>query len=161
VNDRNLVIGYGNSLRADDGVGRYVAERLAGDVRLAGATVIGVHQLAPELALDISRADLLVLVDAGRGPVAGTFTIELAQRSYGAGPTWSHHLDPASLLGLADELYGCSPDTYVVTIGVESVEVGDRLSPAVETALPQVIDAIVELVGGQAANKPATGAARA
>jgi len=155
--DRVLVIGYGNSLRADDGVGRYVCERLVGDPRLVGATVIGAHQLAPELALDISRADLLVLVDAGRGPAPGTFTIEPLERSDGARSTWSHYLDPASLLALADELYGCSPATYVVEVGVESVEVGDRLSPAVEAALPMVVEAIVELAAGRTTVRPVAG----
>jgi hydrogenase maturation protease len=144
------VIGYGNSLRNDDGVGRYVAERLAGDPRLAGAIVIGVHQLAPELALDVSRADLLVLVDAGGGPAAGTFTIEPLERSDRSRTRWSHHLDPASLLALADELYGCSPATWVVTVGIESIEVGDHLSPAVEAVLPTVVESIVELAAGPA-----------
>ena len=32
----SLVIGYGNPLRSDDGVGWHVAERLADDPRLAG-----------------------------------------------------------------------------------------------------------------------------
>ena len=59
-----LVIGYGNSLRTDDGVGPRVAELVAADPRLAGAVVVACHQLTPELALDMSAARLIVLVDA-------------------------------------------------------------------------------------------------
>lgn len=143
--NRVLVIGYGNTLRTDDGAGRQVAERLAIDPRLAGAAVMQVHQLAPELALDVSRADLVVLVDAGHGPAAGRFTLDRVRRDGGSGTTWSHHLDPSSLLALADELYGHAPVTFLVTVGVESMEVGDRLSPRVEAALPEVIDSIAEL----------------
>lgn len=156
MTDGVLVIGYGNTLRTDDGVGRHAAERLAADPRLAGATVIQVHQLAPELALDISRADLVVLIDAGHGPAAGELTINRVERASGLATTWSHHLDPASLLALADALYGRAPVAYVVTVAVASMEVGDRLSPAVAAALPLVVDAIATLVTGQMAVRPVT-----
>lgn len=148
-----LIIGYGNSLRSDDGVGRYVADRLSSDARLTGATVIGVHQLMPELVVDIGRADLVVFVDAGRAPIAGAFTIAPVERSEHARQSWSHHFDPAALLALADELYGASPDALVVAIGVGSVEVGDHLSPAVEAALPRLIDSIVDLAVGRTADR--------
>ena len=66
-----LVIGYGNTLRTDDGVGRLAAERLADDPRLDGVRVIGRHQLTPELALDVSQAALVVFVDASQSPSGG------------------------------------------------------------------------------------------
>jgi len=153
---RALIIGYGNVLRTDDGVGRHVAERLAVDPRLAGATVLGVHQLTPELALDLSRADLLVLIDAGHGPAAGTHTIErVAGSGRAANNTWSHHLDPAGLIALAEELYGHAPATFVVTVGVESLDAGDRLSPALESALPGILDAVVGLIMDASHSMPA------
>ena len=61
-----LVIGYGNPLRGDDGAGWKAAELLAEDPRLAGAVVLARHQLTPELADDVSRASLVVLVDASQ-----------------------------------------------------------------------------------------------
>ena len=69
---RVLVIGYGNALRADDGVGWHAAGLLADDPRLVGATVMALHQLAPELALDLSAATLAVLVDASTATLPGT-----------------------------------------------------------------------------------------
>lgn len=97
-----LVVGYGNALRTDDGLGWHAAELLAEDPRLDGAAVLARHQLTPELALDVSRATLVVLVDASHGPSPGTFTIERVEPAGRTGTTWSHHLDPASLVGLAD-----------------------------------------------------------
>lgn len=147
-------MGYGNALRSDDGLGWHVAERLADDPRLAGATILRRHQLTPELALDISEATLLVLVDASHGPPSGTISVErLEARSDGAssGTTWSHHLTPATLVELARELYGRAPDVFVVGCGVASVEIGDHLSPEVGDALPRVVDAVVELLAAQAA----------
>jgi hydrogenase maturation protease len=155
VSKRVLVIGYGNTLRTDDGAGRRIAERLAADERLAGATVIQTHQLAPELALDISAADVLVLVDAGSGPPAGSFTIDVLQPAGRPAATpWSHHLEPAGLVALAGALYGHVPTVHLVTVGIESVDVGDRVSPAVEAVLPRVVDAIAALVAGPAAGTP-------
>ena len=144
-----LVVGYGNPLRTDDGVGWHVAERLAQDPRLDGVTVLRRHQLTPELALDISAAHLVVLVDASHDPRAGTFTVTSAERANGSATTSSHHLSPPSLIALAYELYGRASDVVVVSCGVESLEIGDTLSPVVEAALPAVVDAVAELIASR------------
>jgi hydrogenase maturation protease len=146
-----LVVGYGNALRTDDGLGWQVAERLAQDPRLAGAAVLQRQQLMPELAFDVSAATLVVLVDASHGPPPGTFTISQVEPASQSTATWSHHLSPSTLVALADELYGRAPDVFLVSCGLDSTEIGDQLSPAVEAALPKVVDAVVELVASHAA----------
>jgi hydrogenase maturation protease len=147
-----LVIGYGNTLRADDGVGRLAAERLDDDPRLDGVRVIGRHQLTPELALDVSQAALVVFVDASRRPPPGIFKVEPMERTGRQGAGWSHHLDPPSLLDLAGELYGRVPDAFLVSVGVESVLLGDRVSPMVEACLPGLVDAVAELITDRTAS---------
>ena len=141
-----LVGGYGNTLRRDDGVGWRVADRLDADPRLAGVAVIQRHQLTPELALDMSTAELVVLVDADDGLAAGTIAIGAVPPDATARTKWSHHTDPATLLALTEELYGRTPRVVVVRCGVQSLDAGDGLTPAVEAAVPLVIDAIAELV---------------
>ena len=141
-----LVIGYGNVLRMDDGIGWHIAERLADDPRLAGVTVLGRHQLTPELALDISAAGFVVLVDARIGPPAGSFGVERVEPLGRHAAPMTHNLGPAGLVDLAIELYDRAPDVFVVSVGVESVEAGDRLTPIVEAAVPAVIEAIIELI---------------
>ena len=148
-----LVIGYGNTLRTDDGVGRVAAERLAGDPRLDGVRVIGRHQLTPELALDVSQATLVVFVDARRRLPAGTFTIEPMERAGKQGAGWSHHVDPSGLLDLTGELYGRVPDAWLVSVGVESVVLGDRMTPLVEASLPELVGAVAELIADHAASR--------
>ena len=143
-----LVIGYGNVLRSDDGVGWHVADRLADDSRVLGSTLLHVHQLTPELALDVSRASLVVLVDAQHGPEPGTFVVDQVTAVEDTTTAWSHHLDPASLMGLAVELYGSAPDVYTVGVGVASLDAGEELSPAVRSALPAIVDAVAGLVTG-------------
>lgn len=143
---RVVVVGYGNTLRSDDGLGWHAAERLADDPRLDGVDVIQRHQLTPELAFDISAASLVVLIDASSRRAPGEFCVERVEPAAGAGPRGSHHLTPATLVALAHELYGCAADVLVVSCGVQSLEIGDRLSPVVEEALPRLVDAVAELV---------------
>lgn len=157
---RVLVVGYGNTMRTDDGVGWHAARLLAGDARLTGAVVLAEHQLAPELALDLSLASLVILLDATTETPAGTVTVRrLAQPGGPApsgevqpgdpggkpGPT-SHHVQPELLLTLARELYGWAPEAIVVSVGIADTSPGERLTPAVEAALPAVADAVARLV---------------
>jgi len=155
-----LVIGYGNPLRSDDGVGWHVTARLTADPRLARATILQCHQLTPELALDVSRADLVVLVDARSGPPAGAVATECVDTAVAlSGTTWSHHLGPASLVGLALELYGRAGQVHVVSVGVESLEIGETLSPPVADAVELAVELVAQLVlaSGAAAPVPLAG----
>jgi hydrogenase maturation protease len=159
---RILIVGYGNTLRGDDGVGPRAAELLADDPRLVAAEVLQRHQLTPELATDIAEAALVVLVDASETGRPGEITVRRldgpsAGRVATAGPgsqaagvaggsAWTHQVDAESLLALARELWGATPAAFVVGVGVESMELGDELSPAVELALPAVVDAVARIV---------------
>jgi Ni,Fe-hydrogenase maturation factor len=58
----------------------------------------------------------------------------------------SHHIDPGSLLALAIELYDRAPPVYVVGVGPFSMDDGDLISPALERVMPQVVDAVAEIV---------------
>ncbi len=142
-----LVVGYGNSLRGDDGLGWHAAALLAGDPRLAGARVLARHQLTPELAEDVSRAALVVLVDARvDGGAPGAVTVRRVVPGAVPRLTWSHQLDPGTLLELASALYGSTPPVFLVSAAVAGCELGERLSPAAERALPEVVDAVAGIV---------------
>ena len=58
-----LVIGYGNTLRRDDGLGPRLAEAID-QLNLPGTQTISRALLTPELAEPIARARRLVFVDA-------------------------------------------------------------------------------------------------
>jgi hydrogenase maturation protease len=161
-----LIVCYGNPLRGDDALGWHASELLATDPRLGGATVIWRHQLTPDLAADIKDASLVILVDVNvldepgvvsvrradaGGSVAtgpGVAGSEAATRAAGSAGPSSHHVAPAELMALAHELWGASPAVYVVSAGAQTLEIGDGLSPAVEAALPAVVDAVASIVAG-------------
>lgn len=142
-----MVVGYGNSLRSDDGVGPAVAARLAGDPRLAGVLIRSEHQLTPELAADASQASLLVLVDAGTDEAPGEVSVRRLEPSPVEGGTaWTHHLDPSALVGLARELWGSAPPVIVVSIGPASLEVGEGLTEIVAPAVTRAADLVATVV---------------
>jgi hydrogenase maturation protease len=142
-----MVVGYGNSLRSDDGVGPAVAARLAGDPRLAGVIIRSEHQLTPELAADASQASLLVLVDAGTDEAPGEVSVRRLEPSpVEGGTTWTHHLDPSALVGLARELWGSAPPVIVVSIGPASLEVGEGLTEIVAPAVTRAADLVATVV---------------
>jgi hydrogenase maturation protease len=143
---RPLIVGYGNPLRGDDGLGPLAAALLADDPRLRGAQVIGRHQLTPELAADFRDASLVILIDANVVDKAGADSVRHIDQVAASGAASSHHVEPAELMALAHELWGASPAVFVVSAGAASLEVGDGLSPAVEAALPAVVDAVAAIV---------------
>jgi hydrogenase maturation protease len=143
-----LVVGYGNPLRGDDGIGWHAAGLLAADPRLAGAEVLARHQLLPELAEDVSRAWLVVLVDACAHGAPGSVSIRRIEGRPSTPGTWSHHLDPEALAGLAEALFGAAPPMVLVSVAAGSLAEGDGLSSRVQQVLPEVVEAVAGVVAG-------------
>lgn len=130
---RSLVIGIGNPLRSDDGVGWRLAEEVGG---------LAVHQLTPELAAELDRVDRVLFVDAWQVPQAdadsGRALPRLGPVPPGAGtPGSSHRLEPAQLLGLAAALYGARPVAAELLLPAWGFAHGTRFSPALRRQLPQ------------------------
>ena len=96
-----LVIGYGNSLRGDDGIGPGVAGALAKGDPIDRAQVIVCHQLTPELAECIAAADLVVFIDAAVNIDPGTVAVREVLDASPPSSGLFHSATPAALLGLA------------------------------------------------------------
>lgn len=136
---RFLVIGCGNTLRGDDAAGCVAAERVA--IARPDVTVLLRHQLTPELAEPVSRAQAVVFLDASAETAPGHVTITRLQPATSADPGVTHHVRPAVLLALAAFLYNNAPTATLITVGASSFAFGAPLSPQVEAALPQMVAA--------------------
>jgi hydrogenase maturation protease len=137
--DHVLIVGHGNPLRGDDGVGWHAAEHLLERSAELEATVTRCHQLMPELAEPVSRAGRVIFIDARVGPIPGA--VEVCEVIVGVGwyPTFSHCLDPATLVALAQALYGRAPEASIVTVTGESFAHTDQLSASVQSSLPELM----------------------
>ena len=143
---RTLIIGYGNQLRGDDGLGPGAAALLADDPRLHGAQVLALHQLTPELAADFAEAKLVILVDVNVVDEAGAVSVRRLDGTPSSRQGSSHHASPADLAALAHELWGASPAVFVVSVGAASLEMGEGLSGPVRKSLPAVVEAVVSII---------------
>jgi len=148
-----LIIGYGNPLRGDDGIGVCAAEAFEAEIT-AGTlpegyplTILTRMQLTPELAEPVHDADLVIFIDACVEGEPGTVREEdLAPTEGGA---LTHHVYPGTLLALAQELYGNSPKALVISVAGGDFGYESGLSAAVAATLPHLTKRLAELALGQ------------
>jgi hydrogenase maturation protease len=90
-----------------------------------------------------------VLIDADAELAPGEVSLRPIepQAAPAGGPGMTHHVDVSSLAALASDLYGGSPEVFAVGVGPASLEVGEGLSPAVEAALPEIVETVARLLG--------------
>jgi hydrogenase maturation protease len=135
----SLVIGYGNTLRRDDGVGPRVAEAVAA-MGLPAVRTLACPLLTPELAEPVSQARGVIFVDAA---VDAPREVQLRTLAPAASSqVLAHAASPATILALARDVFGHAPHAWLLTVPVEDFEIGDEFSPLAqrgfETAVRQV-----------------------
>ncbi len=140
-----LIVGYGNPLRGDDALGWRAAERLA-EEPLPDTETLTVHQLTPELAEPVSRAELVIFIDAAEGGPAGEWARGEVEAGHVSGRPFTHHVTPAALLDAAQLLYAHRPRAVIFNMIGESFELGEGLSATVEVALPEMLEEIRQTV---------------
>lgn len=141
-----LIVGFGNPLRGDDGLGFHVAHHLKMNNQDKDVQVNACHQLTPELAEPISRADLVIFIDASADATPGELSCRLLEPVSSAPGTFSHHLDPASLLSLARALYASCPKSYVISVGGAVFGYQTGCSPLVQETLPNLMERVWKLI---------------
>lgn len=141
-----LVIGYGNTLRHDDGVGIDVAEAIAA-MNLPGVKVIVRQQLAPELAAPISESRCVIFVDADQTVKDGPELRPIEASA--SGQVMAHAANPHSLLALARELFGRHPKAWLLSVPVEDFRFGVGLSHRSQAGLRAATQLIQEAVAVQ------------
>jgi hydrogenase maturation protease len=135
-----LVIGYGNPLRQDDGIGRRAAELLTTDE----VEMICCHQLTPELAAILADAALVLFLDAAVDQPAGeVLSRKVFPRRFDPA---SHHLAPEQLLDLARTLNGGAPVAWLITGGVQQTDVGDKLTATGERCAARMAEVALDIL---------------
>ncbi|MBE7383601.1 MAG: hydrogenase maturation protease [Leptolyngbya sp. SIO1E4] len=134
---KTLVIGYGNTLRGDDGVGYRIAEQVE-TWALPNVKAIACHQLTPELAAEIAECDRVFFVDATLPGTCQTVTVQPVPLSSTAALD-THHSDPKGLLRLAVTLYQASPQAYQVLMPTVAMDFGEQLSDQAQAGLQEAL----------------------
>lgn len=143
---RAIVVGVGNSLLSDEGVGCRVARKVASKVpswvEVADAELPGPRLL--DLIQEKDRAVIVDAVDAGRPP--GTVYRFRAEQAISDGPVPDYSFHQGNILfylKLAKAVGICPGEVIVVGVQPATLLPGESLSPAVEEAFGRVVDLVV------------------
>jgi len=141
--NRKVVLGLGNTLNRDEGLGVQALKLLdaqlglQSDFELLDGGVLGLN-----LLMVVEECSHLLILDAVNvGLPAGT-VVDLRKNQiplYGGGKLSQHQITFQEVLGLA-KIRGYLPE-YIHLVGIqpEDISIGLELSPVVERALPEVV----------------------
>ncbi len=155
---KQLVIGYGNTLRSDDGAGIVAARSLRELLGSPNCEVLELHQLSLELAKPISEAQFVVFLDASTEAIAGEIRYENVKAENVVPTSLSHQVSPHTLLTTAHALYGKAPEALLVTIAGECFGFGTQLTPIVQQSVDGVVKRVADLLQQRANGSTAASA---
>ena len=135
-----LIIGFGNSLREDDGIGLRAAELVERCLAPDAADIVQCSQLTPELAAQVEGASIVIFLDAAINREPGTVSVTPLHKAEPS--AWSHHLSPAQLLCLTDNT---SP-AYWITCGTSQMGWREKLTAQGEEFAARMAAAALSLL---------------
>jgi len=131
LNPSTLLLGIGNPLRSDDGVGAFICSQLDA-VQQPGLVVQTTQQLQTEFIEEFLKYDRVLVIDAS--VTANEVKIERVQAS-GTTVASSHHMNLSLMAALSQQVYGKELYLYSCAIPVISFKMGNELSAvAIEQA---------------------------
>jgi hydrogenase maturation protease len=139
-----LVLGVGNALLRDDGVGLRLLADLSPDGRSRGAEIEFLDGGTQGLALlgrIASRRALLILDAVNLGAASGTVHVLREWRDCAARSATAHESNVSELLAVSTLLGECPEKVAIVGIEPLRIATGMELSDLVAQALPRAIEA--------------------
>ena len=146
-----LVIGYGNTLRSDDGAGQILARKIA-QWELPGVRSLAVHQLTPELAEIIAQADAVIFIDAIVTNLENPVSVQIKSvqikklEAEDQKTSFGHTCDPRSLLSFTQLLYGKVITAYWVLIPAVNFNFGEQLSSLTQRGIDNALKQVKRLI---------------
>jgi hydrogenase maturation protease len=145
--EKIVVLGLGNLLKGDDGVGVRVIEALQSGPELPrGVECIDGGTGGPTLLVYFEEADALIVVDAVNLAAApGTvrvFALEEIEDADEPARFSLHDVGILPMIELARQLGRCPPVVRIVGVEPERFDLGDRLSPVVAVAVSVAVEVV-------------------
>jgi hydrogenase maturation protease len=142
-----LIMGVGNLLLSDEGVGVHVAQKMMEMDLPPHVHVVEGGTDGFGLINVIMAADRLILVDAvrGGGKPGSIYRFDIEDCPFDADifKTSVHQISILEVINLSS-LIGSTPKTTIIGVEPESLEMGMELSLTVEATVPRVIKLIME-----------------
>lgn len=135
---KSLLIGIGNPLRGDDGIGPFLAQNLESEAS-PELQIRAVHQLSPELAADLIQVERVLFIDAEvASGVATVPTLQVLQSAQ-IEPLCSglsHHATPQQLLAMAQALFHRCPRATLLRVPAFNFSYTTGFSKSLQDQIP-------------------------
>ncbi len=147
-----LVIGYGNGAKGDNAVGIQIANHIsAWEAPLVKS--MAAYQLTPDLVNNLASVDYVFFVrPCRRSSHAGTLQVDpifasgkppQTEQSAERSPSeCTHPCTPTALLNLAQQLYGHSPQAWLLQIPTDSTNCNQALSSTAQRGYDRALRTI-------------------
>ena len=137
---KTLVIGIGNTGRADDGLGWEFVDKLVDDERF---DIVHRYQLQVEDADLIASYDKVWFVDASEARYEDGFECK-ELKAEGDFTYTTHELHPSAVLHLCHDLFKKYPECYLIGISGDDWELGHKMSGAAKDRLKKAFHYFLE-----------------
>ncbi len=142
-----LIIGYGNSLRCDDGAGPSFVTQLRSRLPESAAQFICEHQLLPEMVEQLARPEIdkVLFVDAKRDqhpPFHFTPLCDQASESQSV----THQYGPQWLLSMSAALYQQPRQGWLLSLRAVNLDHGEQLSTDTQNAITLALEATIQFL---------------
>ena len=140
---KTLILGMGNLLLCDEGVGVHVARALSQRSLPPDVAVVEAGTAFLDVLPDIEKADRILLVDAmeGGGAPGSVYRVPFDECLHPEMLASLHGLDISRVLFMAGN--NRAPEVTVFGIEPALIEWGTELSPAIKRVMPAVEQAIL------------------
>jgi hydrogenase maturation protease len=137
-----VIVGFGNTLRGDDGFGAAVVDRLLERELPLGVSVLARATLTPDLAETLAQSRSVIFIDANAELEPGRVDFRQITVEPSADVSLVHSLSPEALLNWTRELYGRTPDAELWLAGVEATDLAEELTDTLRRRVPEFVAAL-------------------
>jgi len=145
-----LLIGCGNTLRRDDGLGPYIVENMRGEVEQYGMDIqfLAMPQLDIILASQMSKVELVIFVDARVDDSEELVKSESIKPVPGLLVPFhtSHTLTMSMLLRIVQDWYGATPLCHAVMPKGYEFDLSETISDKAQLVVEKTKDRIKEIL---------------
>jgi hydrogenase maturation protease len=142
--DNICIIGIGNTLRGDDGVGAYVCSEIEA-LNLPGVDTMVVQQLTPDLMEDLQQYKHVIITDASYNCKGFAFYPLEADETNAQ--TSSHAVNASMFYLLFKKIYSKQRSFYICVIEPEDVSIGSGLTISAKANADKAVRAIALWIG--------------
>ncbi len=137
-----LVLGLGNLLLGDEGIGVHTAQALLSDTLPDGVKVLDIGTAILDALLDLEDADFVIVVDAVKadGTPGTVYRIPFNDMARPECIGSMHGFDLSRVLALTQRQ--TAPEVLVIGVEPGMIDWSLELSPGVQPALPVVIEQV-------------------